>query len=662
MNTSSRFAILAALALLLAACAAPPPPTPTPDELAISLSTNRVTALQGKTSEIVTVTLERPAGFTASVSLTVLDKPGGVAEIVSDPGTGNQGSLQLAVSSTVPPGSYDLTVEARGGNQVATAPLELVVVEEGEPGEPGSATLRGTLRTANFLDAFEVPDGLGAQGFVPQSSPEARPAYVPGQLIVQLRPQLAVMSNEAPSYSEVAVALVQEFGLSVLRQGSFDTPALVALPDGQDVETVAVRLAQDPRVAYAEPNRYIYVQSLPNDPLLDQLWHLPASGVPVAWHERDSATSVTVAVVDTGIDIDHEDFQGVFVGGYDFCASQNCGSRNNNPRPDSASDVHGTHVAGIVAAVGNNGRGVAGVLAGGARVVPIKAFHQGVTTVFALSEAVRWAAGLSVPDMKDNNPYPANIINLSLGTTADSDAFRNAIQAAQQAGALIIASAGNSGADAALYPARYSGVVGVGSVNSDFQRSCFSNFGDGLDIMAPGGDGHPSLRECRNTPSETILSTYPFDNNYGMMAGTSQAAPIVTGIAALLWAQQSNPSASSVRSALLASAYFDPSYMSSSHYGAGVARADDALGLLGPAGGRNVTASVIAESPGDSGIATATLDLLLGESNPFTIGNLDPGNYTVEADASRGGASLSGTTNVALSENQTREVTLELQP
>ncbi len=661
MNTSSRFAILAALALLLAACAAPPPPTPTPDELAISLSTNRVTALQGKTSDPVTVTLERPAGFTASVSLTVLDKPGGVAEIVSDPGTGNQGSLQLAVSSTVPPGSYDLTVEARGGNQVATAPLELVVVEEGEPGEPGSATLRGTLRTANFLDAFEVPDGLGAQGFVPQSSPEARPAYVPGQLIVQLRPQLAVMSNEAPSYSEVAVALVQEFGLSVLRQGSFDTPALVALPDGQDVETVAVRLAQDPRVAYAEPNRYIYVQSLPNDPLFDQLWHLPASGVPVAWHERDSATSVTVAVVDTGIDIDHEDFQGVFVGGYDFCASQNCGSRDNNPRPDSASDVHGTHVAGIVAAVGNNGRGVAGVLAGGARVVPIKAFHQGVTTEFALSEAVRWAAGLSVSGVP-GNPNPADIINLSLGTPSDSTAFRNAIQDAQGAGALIIASAGNSGADAALYPARYSGVVGVGSVNSDFRRSCFSNFGEGLDIMAPGGDGFLNIDACDGAPREAILSTYPFDNNYGTMVGSSQATPIVTGIAALLWAQQSNPSASSVRSALLSNAYFDGSYMSSNQYGAGVVRADDALGLLGPAGGRNITASVIAESPGDSGIATATLDLLLGESNPFTIGNLDPGNYTVEADASRGGASLSGTTNVALSENQTREVTLELQP
>jgi serine protease len=151
-------------------------------------------------------------------------------------------------------------------------------------------------------------------------------------------------------------------------------------------------------------------------------------------------------------------------------------------------------------------------------------------------------------------------------------------------------------------------------------------------------------------------------DNYGTMVGTSQATPIVTGVAALLWAQQSNPSASSVRSALLANAYFDDSYMTSSRYGAGIVRADDALGLLGPAGGRNVTASVIAESPGDSGIATATLDLLLGESNTFTIGNLDPGNYTVEADANRGGASLSGTTNVTLSENQTREVVLELRP
>jgi serine protease len=660
MNTPLRLAILAALALLVAACAAPPPPSPTPDELAISLSTNRVTVPQGGTSSTITVTLERPAGFTASVGLTVLDKPGGVAENISVPGTGNQGTLQLAVSSTVPPGSYDLTVEARGGDQVATAALELVVVEEGDPGEPGSATLRGTLRTANFLDAFEVPDGLGPQGFVPQSSPEARPAYVPGQLIVQLRPQLAVMSSEAPSYTEALASLQQDFGFTVLRQGSFEVPMLIALAAGQDIESAAARFANDPRVEYAEPNRYIYTQSLPNDPLVSQLWHLPVSGVPVAWHERDSAASVTVAVVDTGIDIDHEDLQGVFGGGYDFCASQNCATRDDNPRPDSDNDVHGTHVAGVVAAVGNNGRGAAGVLAGGARVVPIKAFHQGTTTEFALSEAVRWAAGLSVSGVP-SNANPADIINLSLGTASDSTTFRNAIQAAQSAGALIIASAGNTGADGALYPARYSGVVGVGSVNSDFRRSCFSNYGEGLDIMAAGGDGFSNIEACDDAPREAILSTYPSDD-YGTMVGTSQATPIVAGVAALLWAQQSSPSASSVRSTLLANAYFDGSYMSSSHYGVGIVRADDALGLLGPAGGRDVTASIIAESPGDSGIATTTLDLLLGESNTFTIGNLDPGSYTVEADASRGSASLSGTTRVTLSENQTHEVVLELRP
>ncbi|MDZ7704645.1 MAG: S8 family serine peptidase [Trueperaceae bacterium] len=626
------------------------------DTFTIGLDPSSLTIEPGNRAS-TTVNVSRD-GFTGSIDLNVTDVPSGVSTNTTPPNASDQGSVSVIVGSGASSGTYTLTVEASGGGVNEARTLTLTIPSTGGGGSE-NARIQGSLETDNNLDNFTVTTISAARATLDTTT--ERPAYVPGELLVQYvgGDQLGTQA-----YRQQALDVQNSYGLRLLSASDGSYPDRVALPDGADVKALAAQLSQDPRVAFAEPNIYIYTQTVPNDPQNDQLWHMPVSGLPVAWSEQNSS-DVVVAVIDTGIDVDHEDLQGVFVnGGYDFCASSDCGSRNSNPRPDANADTHGTHVAGTVAARGNNGRGVAGVLYGGAKIVPVKAFYYGsraTTTASALVESIRWAAGLSVSGVP-SNPNPAEIITLSLGTSGDSTALENAVSAAQGEGALIIASSGNAGQNTLLAPASYPDVLAVGSVNSDFRRSCFSNFGSGLDIVAAGGDAKPSGVTCdQPVTNEALLSTIP-NNNYGLEIGTSHATPIVTGVAALVWEQQNNPTAASVAQALRDSAYFDGGYMNASQYGAGVLRADVALGLLGPTrpGNRNVDVPITAESSDDSGVATDTLDLLLGTSGGFEITGLQAGSYTITADVSRSGNQLSGSATITLNEGQTRSISVVL--
>lgn len=554
-------------------------------------------------------------------------------------------------------GTYEIIVAGESGSQTASRVFSVTVPGSGGSGEKGS--ISGSVRTDNFLGNFIVPSSLGGQSLTVQGS---RPDYVPGQLLVQFQNAgLATTANRAEIYQSLSQALRADYEFRVLEAGSFNEPALIAIPAGQSVEEAAARLSADPRIAYAEPNYYIYPMSIPDDDRVNELWNMAVSGVPVAWEARSESSKV-VAVLDSGIALNHPDLNGIFVSdGYDFCGSVRpagdgsvC-NYDSNVQPDYSSDTHGTHITGIIAAQGNNGRGVAGVLHSSARILPVKIFYDRTfTTVNALSDAIRWAAGIDNIGGAPNNDHPADIINLSLGTDDYSATLEGAVKDAQNAGALLMAAAGNSGASEVLYPARFNGVIAVGSVNSNFERSCFSNYGAELDLMAAGGDSSICGR-----PDESVLSTFP-NGNYGTEAGTSQAVPVVSGIAALVWAEHSDWSADQVARHLKATAY---DLGSANQYGAGLVRADVALGLLGPTNdNRNVEASVTVDSADDSGIATVTLDLLRGTSDSFSIGGLEAGSYSVEAEASRDSRTLRGSKSIRLDAGESESVTLNLQP
>lgn len=636
--------------------------TTTEPTFSLALSPASLSTEAGKTVT-TTVTVNKTSSFNSSVSLSASSVPSGVTVNFDPASTSGTSKVSVKVGSGVAAGTYTITIKGSSGSKTSSTKLGLTVVAKAS----GSARITGTARTDNAKISLTPPtlrsatlNNLRADFIHPE-----RPDYVAGQLLVQYRDG-GLTTQRVGSYEALAEKVQEDYGLTVLRAGTPQLPSLVRVAPGSSVEELVRWLEQDPRVLYAEPNYYIYSQSVPNDPEVGKLWQMPVSGLPVAWSLRNSASSVTVAVLDTGIQTSHVDLQGIFVGGYDFCAatansgdSRYCSRTDSDPRPDSASDTHGTHVTGSLAAVGNNGRGVAGVLYGGARIVPVKVFYQGAfTTADALAQAIRWAAGETVrtTDGKNvPNPNPAKIINLSLGTQQQSTTLENAVKAAQARGALIIASAGNNGTSGVFYPARYSGVLAVGAVNSDFRRSCFSNYGSGLDIMAAGGDGFLGTSACSGRNNEALLSTFPGDD-YGYEAGTSMATPLVAGVAALVLNLNPGFSAADVTNRLKESTYFDSGYMTPDQYGAGVVRADLAFGFPGPGDSVSVTAT-------GSGTAVATATLKLGgESTPFTLDNLAPGSYTVTAEASGSRRALSATKTVSLTAGESESVSLQLAP
>ena len=447
-------------------------------------------------------------------------------------------------------------------------------------------------------------------------SPALGQRYVPGEVLVQYRPTARSVS---------ALSLVPR------------APQSVPLGTHEDVAAAVSRLSREPDVLLASPNYYVYTTALPDDPYLPQQWSLPAAGLPVTWGET-GGHEVTVAVIDSGFDLDHQDLQGVFLPGYDFCANSDCSANDADPGHGSEGNWHGTHVAGVVAAAGDNGVGVKGVADGSpVRVLPVKIFNDqgGGASTRDLIEGLRWAAGLPVEGAPPN-PHPARVINLSLAGDFSSDVLQPTLDAVRATGALVVAATGNAGVDRVMSPAAAAGVVAVGSINSRFERSCFSNYGvgphgpGGVDIVAPGGEADGSVVSCGIGPygTEGLMSSIPGDG-YGSAVGTSMAAPMVSGTAALILSRQPDLSVTELEALLLEAAYFDAGEMTRSEYGAGVLRADKALGYLGP--GDEVLVEL--EEP-ESG-AQRTLPLTLGLAATgagFSFEGIAPGSYELRAE------------------------------
>jgi subtilisin family serine protease len=248
----------------------------------------------------------------------------------------------------------------------------------------------------------------------------------------------------------------------------------------------------------------------PNDPSYGMQWGMRKIEAPRAWFcSFQGDREVVVAVIDTGVDLEHPEFAGKLVSGWDWA------NGDDNPDDDHG---HGSHVAGIVGAIGNNGTGVAGV-AWNTRIMPLKTLRgDGVGYSSWSIEAVMWAAD-----------HGADVINMSLGSVYFNQAYQDAINYAHSKGVLVVASAGNCGdasyplngcsyQDQPSYPGAYSNVMAVASTTESDGQSSFSTQGSHVDIAAPGSFIYSTLK----------------DGGYGAMSGTSQAAPHVAGLAALV--------------------------------------------------------------------------------------------------------------------------------
>lgn len=270
---------------------------------------------------------------------------------------------------------------------------------------------------------------------------------------------------------------------------------------GAGVDILVSRLKRNPNVAYAEPERVMSLFAIPNDPYYGTQWGHGRIQSSSGWNISKGASAVKIGVVDTGIDRNHPDLMGRYVEGYDFVR------RDSVPNDEHG---HGTHVAGIAAATGNNGAGVAGV-GWYTKILAAKVLGgDGTGTDLDVSRGIIWSADKG-----------AAVINLSLGNYYYSQAVADAVKYAQGKGALIVAAAGNDGLDFPSYPAALPGVVGVAATDRYDSRAWFSNYGSYVDISAPGVD---------------IYSTWP-GSDYASLSGTSMASPFVAGAAAVVKAK-----------------------------------------------------------------------------------------------------------------------------
>lgn len=367
--------------------------------------------------------------------------------------------------------------------------------------------------------------------------------------------------------------LTTVMGASLVRAGVAGSPDLFMT---DDATSLVDDLLADPRVRYAHLNYYLDPQYVPDDPDFAKQWNLSMFGLPQAWDhyrgEEAAGGSVVIAVIDSGVYGAHPDLVSKLLPGWDFSDND----ANTNPGAPNGHAEHGTHVAGIAAALGDDGYGVTGVAMGQAiKILPVKVFDAaGVNaSISDLVRAIRWSAGLAVAGAP-SNPTRAHVINMSLGVPGLFPALDAATLDAWNAGSLLIGASGNHTGvmedPGVLSPANAPCVIAVGSIDSDYEVSSFSNTGPQLELVAPGG--------FSNSGCARVYSTVPPPAYHGCSSGTSMAAPFVAGVAALLFGDGELTTQAQVRDRLNLTALRGHWMTDARSYGNGVVCADAALG------------------------------------------------------------------------------------
>jgi thermitase len=319
------------------------------------------------------------------------------------------------------------------------------------------------------------------------------PLYRPGQILVKFRTQTG-QEEGVQALASYDLPVIETIGeLQVLR---------VAVAEGHE-QTMVDTLAQDPRVEYAELDYAVHATIIPDDTSYGLQWGPQKIQAPAAWDVTTGTSDIIIAVVDTGVDLNHPDLNDKIVPGWDYIDDDAYAQDGHG---------HGTHVAGIAAAETNNSLGVAGI-SWGARIMPIRVLDKNGDGYYSdVAKGVRYACN-----------HGAQIINLSLGGSTPSSTLEDALEKVYGDGCLVTAAAGNDGERGIDYPARYPQTMAVAATTQSDYRASFSDWGPEMDVAAPGVDIY-----------STVWSP-PNNHTYSYKLGTSMSSPFVAGEAALIW-------------------------------------------------------------------------------------------------------------------------------
>ena len=376
-------------------------------------------------------------------------------------------------------------------------------------------------------------------------SMSGKPAAATRAEVTRFRPGgVLVKFKEGASAADVRAAL-SRWELSIEREIPRLGLKSLAVPPGQEL-TMAESMRRDPAVEYAELDYLISVAIIPSDPRWENQWAPAKIGAPAAWEITTGSEEIVIAVLDTGLKLDHPDLAATVwtnpgevpansldddqngkvddVHGWHFyhqCSGSEClPFEDDDLRDDNG---HGTHVAGIAAAETDNQVGIAGI-SWGAQLMPVKVLDEYGDGWY--SDVI---AGIVYAT--DNG---ADVVNLSLGGEESSQALQEAVDYSHAQGVLLIAATGNKGWPV-FYPAACDHVLAVGATDADDQRPEFSNYGPETDVVAPG---------------VSIYSTWPWLDGYWHKSGTSMAAPHAAGLAALIWSARPDLSNDQVAQAI----------------------------------------------------------------------------------------------------------------
>lgn len=420
---------------------------------------------------------------------------------------------------------------------------------------------------------------------------------------------------------------------------------LVEVP-ARSEKAIARLLARHPNIAFAELDELVPPDAVVNDPGYAQQWHLPVMGADSAWQVTDG-NGVVVAVLDTGVNANHQDLSGQVLSGWNTVS-------NNTDSNDIHN--HGTWVAGVIAAKANNLLGGASV-APGARILPVRITNDasGYAYFSDMAEGVRWAA--------DNG---ARVANISYGGAAGSATVANAASYMMGKGGVVMISAGNDNTDYGY--TNHASLYVVGATTSGETRASYSSFGNFVDIAAPGSGIYTTAR----------------NGGYNSVNGTSFASPNTAAVAALVMAANPSLLPTDVLAVLsntavdLGNAGWDPLYghgrvdaLAATQLAASVETSDTtapAVSILSPSAGENVSdlVSITIDARDDFGVEHVEL-LVDGEfyasSNQALPANLydftwdstavGDGDYTLSARAydAAGNIGTAGNVTVRVANN-----------